>query len=111
MLFEYLLKKLSEMDRIIIYGCKNANIENHTSTIAINVKNADPKQIEQMLLDKYNIVVRAGYHCSSCTHYTIGTLETGGAIRLSLGYTNTIDEIDDFIRVMEEIIELTQVKK
>ena len=89
---------------MIIYGCKNANIDNHTSTITINVKGVNPKEVEQMLLDKYNVVVRAGFHCSSGSHKTVGTVKKGGAIRISLGYTNTKEEIDEFMRVFDEIL-------
>ena len=52
-----------------------------------------PKTFEQILLDQYNIVVRAGFHCSSGTHHTIGTLDRG-AVRISLGYTNTKEQIE-----------------
>ena len=84
---------MERKEDITIYGCEGANYDNHTSTICINIKDMAPKTFEQILLDQYNIVVRAGFHCSSGTHHTIGTLDRG-AVRISLGYTNTKEQIE-----------------
>jgi len=69
-------------------------MDNHTSTITINIQGIKPQCLETVLLEKYNIVVRAGFHCSSCTHHTIGTIKWGGAVRFSMGYTNTLKEVN-----------------
>ena len=69
------------------------------------------KFVEQMLLDKFNIVVRAGFHCSSGSHHTIKTLDMGGSIRISLGFTNTEAEINEFMKILNGIIETHKVKK
>ena len=88
-----------------IYGCDSPTIENHCPTVALNVENLPSKKLEKILLEKYNVIVRAGYHCSSFTHNTIGTLgEKGGCARISLGFTNTIEEIDQFLEYFDEII-------
>lgn len=51
---------------------------------------------------KYQIAVRAGYHCTPLAHETAGTLQYG-AVRASISYYHTIDEIDYFIRAIREI--------
>lgn len=39
-----------------------------------------------------NIIVRAGYHCAPLAHKALGT-DNGGAIRVSFGYFNTINDV------------------
>ena len=45
-LFEYLLTALRKNPDVILYGCKGANINNHTSTICMNIKGIKPKCFE-----------------------------------------------------------------
>jgi selenocysteine lyase/cysteine desulfurase len=51
---------------------------------------------------RYGIAVRAGLHCTPWTHRTIGTIETG-ALRFSLGWGLTDDDVDAAIGAMREI--------
>jgi selenocysteine lyase/cysteine desulfurase len=55
------------------------------------------------ILDQsFNIAVRAGYHCTPLAHQAAGTLETG-AVRVSVGYFTTEDEIDQCLNAVKEI--------
>ncbi len=46
------------------------------------------------MLDRdYGIASRAGLHCAPLAHETIGTKSTG-AVRLSVGCFNCVEEID-----------------
>lgn len=55
------------------------------------------------LLDEKGICVRAGLHCAPLAHQT---LQTGadGAVRLSVGVFNCLNEADGFYRIMREIV-------
>ena len=44
-------------------------------------------------LDKMNICTRGGFHCSPLAHNALGTGEDG-AIRISIGYFNSLKDID-----------------
>jgi len=45
----------------------------------------------------FSIAVRGGLHCSADAHQTLGTLKRGGTLRISPGYLNTIEEIEQCI--------------
>jgi selenocysteine lyase/cysteine desulfurase len=46
--------------------------------------------------------VRPGLHCAPAAHKTLGTFPSG-TIRLSLGYFNTLEEIDFSLQAIEKI--------
>lgn len=52
-------------------------------------------------LSSDNIAVRAGFHCAPSAHRQIGTLN-GGAVRISLGYFNSWQEIAFFIKNLDK---------
>jgi selenocysteine lyase/cysteine desulfurase len=54
-------------------------------------------------LDEAGICVRSGFHCSPLAHKTLGSYENG-SVRISLGYFNTVNEIDGFYKSLKEII-------
>ncbi len=43
---------------------------------------------------RFGIAVRAGLHCAPWAHRTLGTLDEGGAVRFSVGYGVTQDDIE-----------------
>ena len=55
-------------------------------------------------LDKRGICVRAGYHCSALGHRTLKT-PSGGAVRVSVGYANTVSQIEQLAKTVREIAE------
>lgn len=54
-------------------------------------------------LDDVGICVRSGFHCSPLAHKALGSYENG-SVRISLGYFNTVNEIDTFYKSLKEII-------
>jgi selenocysteine lyase/cysteine desulfurase len=50
----------------------------------------------------FNIAVRAGLHCAPLVHERLGTAPNG-AIRFSMGISNSIDSIDTAISAMSII--------
>jgi len=48
----------------------------------------------------FSIAVRGGLHCSADAHQTMGTLESGGTLRISPGYLNTIEEIEQCLEAL-----------
>ena len=99
-LCKYMLERLEEVPNIKIYGPKDAN--KRASVISINIGNMDSGEITFLLDSEYDIATRSGIHCAPLAHKTLGTLEQG-AVRFSIGYFNTKEEIDKAINALKEI--------
>lgn len=99
-LCQYMLDKLEEVPNINIYGTKDS--KKRAAVIAINIGDMDSGEITFILDSEYDIATRSGIHCAPLAHKTLGTLEQG-AVRFSLGYFNTKEEIDKAVEALKEI--------
>jgi cysteine desulfurase family protein len=54
-------------------------------------------------LDGRGVAARAGLHCAPAAHRSIGTFVLGGSLRLSPGFFTTEAEVDETLRIMEEL--------
>ena len=89
---KYLLEKLKELDFITIY---NANSKG--PVVAFNIKGVF-SQDASVYLDKYNICIRAGNHCTKMLKDEINIKNT---CRISLALYNNKEEIDLLINVLK----------
>lgn len=89
-----LVNKLSEnlknIDGVSVYG--ECNIR--TPTIVFNKSGSSSEELAQALADR-KICVRGGFHCSPIAHASLATGKYG-AVRASLSFGNTVQEIDRF---------------
>lgn len=92
-LTKYALNRLKYLNNIKIYS----NIDNCSGVISFNLNNCDCNDVANFLDKKYNIAVRSGLHCAPLIHKQLGTIEQGGAIRISLTHQNNANEIDRLI--------------
>lgn len=99
-LTDYMLAQLMEIEEIEIYGPKDASKQ--ASVISFNIKGRGSSEIGYYLDSLFDIAVRPGLHCAPLAHETIGTLEQG-TVRLSIGYFNTKEEIDEAIKGIKTI--------
>lgn len=90
---DYLVKRLKELDDIIIY-----NEETVGSIVAFNVKDIFSQDVA-IYLDKYNICVRSGNHCAKILNQVFNVSNT---CRISLAFYNTKEEVDKFIEVISK---------
>lgn len=74
---------------------------NRVPTICFNVHGKASSDVVAFL-DKNGICARGGIHCAILAHQTIGTVKTG-AVRISLNYNNTHEEIDFLLDVLREM--------
>ena len=97
-LTKYAYEKLKKINDIKIYG----DFKNQTSIISFNIKGIHFNDLA-MLLDKKNIAIRTGHHCAQpfMKYFKI----TGNA-RMSVGIYNTKDDIDYFIKSIDEVREI-----
>ena len=97
------LSGLKQFDRIKIYGPEDP--DKKIPLISFSVNNMLPSHIGALLSDNYNIIVRTGLHCAPLIHKALKTFPNG-TVRVSLGYSNTSEEIDHFLQAIERIITL-----
>lgn len=87
---------LAEINGLRLLGAPTP--QGRTPAVAFNAADAsgrpiDPKRIAAELGNTHGIACRAGFHCAPLAHESAGTLELGGAVRLSPGFFNTHDDI------------------
>lgn len=98
-LCRYALERLLNMNKVELYGSKD--FENRTSTIPFNLKNVDSSELGFILDNDFNIITRTGLHCAPLAHKTLGSFPSG-AVRISLGYFNSISDIDTLIDALNK---------
>lgn len=76
--------------------------ENKTGIVSFRLENIDASEAAFILDQSFQIAVRAGYHCTPLAHESAGTLETG-AVRASVGYFNTEEDVDALVSAVKEI--------
>jgi selenocysteine lyase/cysteine desulfurase len=75
------------------YGAMAAIAERRLPTLSIQVEDAAPSLVADILNEEMGIAVRSGLHCSSFTHASLDTIESGGLTRVSFGFFNTFDDL------------------
>jgi selenocysteine lyase/cysteine desulfurase len=73
-----------------------------SGVIALNVNQRYSNEIADILDKEYEICCRGGFHCAPLAHRFLKT-ETQGAVRLSIGYFNTLKDIKHVIKALAEI--------
>ncbi len=76
--------------------------ENKVPIILFNLKNFECDEVS-FLLDNFDICTRSGFHCAPLAHKALGT-DKIGAVRVSIGYSNTFDEARSFLEAIDCII-------
>ena len=77
--------------------------ENTSGVFAFNVPLVNSNDVANILNEKWSICVRGGYHCAPLKHKWLGTLDSG-AVRVSLSYFNTYQEIEKFVYAIKTIL-------
>ena len=98
----YIDDELADMNKVIVYGVKEA--EKKVGVTAFNISDLNCEEAASLLSKEYGIAVRAGYHCAGPAHRTIGTWDTG-AIRISAGPFNTKKEAN---RLLQAVYRMTR---
>ena len=94
-----LLNALLNIEGVKIYGPLDMNKQ--TPTISISMKDKDMGNLSFLLDDQFGIMTRSGLHCAPFAHKTIGSFPEG-TLRFSIGYFNTLDEIDYTIEKLNQ---------
>jgi cysteine desulfurase / selenocysteine lyase len=70
--------------------------------VTLLLANLDSADLAHRLDRDHGVLVRAGLHCAPETHRILGT-ERSGAVRFSLGWSTTGEDIDRALRALREI--------
>ncbi|MEX2416672.1 MAG: aminotransferase class V-fold PLP-dependent enzyme [Paenibacillaceae bacterium] len=100
-LTQHLMSGLLSIPNIHILG-PSLN-EDRTGIVAFALPHIDASEMSFILDQSFNIAVRAGYHCTPLAHETAGTL-AAGAVRASVGYSTTMEEVEYLIASVKEIV-------
>ena len=82
-LAEQLRDELEKLSGVQVYAPPNR--ESWCGIVSFAVESVRPQAIEAALGAK-RIAIRAGLHCAPWTHRWMGTMEGGGAVRVSVGW-------------------------
>ena len=92
-LTDYALKQLTDIPGVTIYGPKSIDLK--VPLISINLEGYFASDAAH----QNGICVRGGLHCAPLAHRTLKTLPQG-TVRISLGHTNTRDEINQLCNIL-----------
>ena len=95
------LEGLKKIPDIKIIG--PADLKEQVPTFSITAGDRDLGQLSFELDEKYNVMTRSGLHCAPFAHKTLGTFPAG-SLRFSIGYFNTIEEIEFALNALKNIL-------
>ncbi|XP_024363150.1 cysteine desulfurase 1, chloroplastic [Physcomitrium patens] len=102
-LSKYLYDSLSKVPGVRIYGPPvGPNGENRASLCAFNVEGIHATDLSTFLDQQHGIAVRSGHHCTQPLHRHLGI---NASARASLYFYNTTDEVDTFIKGLQDTID------
>jgi cysteine desulfurase/selenocysteine lyase len=97
-LTKYALSKISNIKNVQVYGSLRTN--NRLPVFSFNIANIHPHDVAE-ILNRKNICVRAGHHCSQVLMEALGV--SSGTVRASLSIYNTTQDIDKLIEGIEDV--------
>lgn len=92
-LLTLLYEGLSANPRVRVLSPDPTRIDN-AGVISFTVETIDPRITASILDGHFRIEVRAGLHCAPLVHRTLGTAESGGTVRASVGPFTTEADVD-----------------
>lgn len=99
-LLDFLILKIKEIDEITLYGTQKLDFK--IPLLSFNVKGLFATECSYILDKEYDICTRGGLQCAPLIHKTINTLPHG-TVRISLGYANSLQEIEILVSALKKI--------
>ncbi len=92
---------LAEIEEVTLY-CDDMD-RDHLPVFVFNIDGLPAEQVGIMLDVEHDVITRTGLHCAPLVHEGIGTADSGGTVRFSVGAFTTSDDIDRAIAGVAEI--------
>ena len=108
-LAQKLVDGLRQIEGVQLYCCDS--LDNHLSTVLMNLDGVDPGDVGVMLDVDHNIATRTGLHCAPLVHRQLGTEAGHGGVRFSVGAFNTEAHIDAAIAAVADIAKWSRERK
>jgi selenocysteine lyase/cysteine desulfurase len=96
-----LLEGLEGITKLKTYG--KDTMEGRLAVFAVNPPGGDNGILAMRLADEWGIETRPGLHCAPLAHKTLGSFPQG-ALRISLGYFNTEEEVEIVLKALENLL-------
>jgi cysteine desulfurase family protein len=96
-----LIEGLSAIGGVRLFGPPAG--EKRSGVVSFTLDATGPQQAAAALDSAFGIAVRSGLHCAPDAHRALGTFATGGTVRASCGFFNTLDDIGALIAAIREI--------
>ena len=102
-----LVDSFRKIDGVITYCCNS--LENHLSTVTINIEGMEAGDVGIMLDVEHDIATRTGLHCAPLVHEQLDLTKIHGGVRFAIGPFNTVEHIGKAIEAVTEIAERARV--
>ncbi|MFS8023338.1 putative cysteine desulfurase, Selenocysteine lyase [Helianthus anomalus] len=100
-LANYLYENLHAIPSVRIYGPAPSEMVHRAALCSFNVEGLHPTDIATFLDQQHGVAIRSGHHCAQPLHRYLGI---NASARASLYFYNTKEDVDDFIRALEDTI-------
>jgi cysteine desulfurase/selenocysteine lyase len=96
---------LQEVQHVRCLPCfaHNEPLQHATGIVSFVLDGLDSRDVGMILDQSFEIQCRTGLHCAPLTHQSLGTTESGGTVRLSVGPFNTEDHIAQTLNAVQQI--------
>lgn len=73
------------------------------SVVSFGIEDYESSDVGMILDEDFDIAVRTGYHCAPLVHDFIGSRAYVGTVRASIGYFNTLEDVDRLAKALESL--------
>lgn len=98
-----LIRGLAGIPRLRLYGPPTE--KDRVAVISVAIEGYPVQKAAAILDQSFGIETRAGLHCAPGAHRSVGSFESGGTVRLSIGPFTTSDEVATVIEALRKIAE------
>jgi len=98
---ERLIDQFDDLTNVKLFGPLDPADRCGVTSFCVN--GYPPQDVAAILDASFGIQVRAGLHCAPRMHQALGTLETGGTVRVSVGPFNTESDIAALVGALRQL--------
>jgi selenocysteine lyase/cysteine desulfurase len=88
----FMLERLLMVDTVSVLGPTDP--DHRCGVFSVVTDTCTPAQLAERMEAHHGILGRHGIHCAPAAHRTFGTLQAGGAFRLSIGPMTTLEDVE-----------------
>lgn len=96
-----MIERLSATQGVRLYGPRE--LTHRVGVFSVRLEGLDPHEVSALLESRFGVLTRSGLHCAPLAHRTIGTLDRGGATRLSIGPFTTMEDVEAAAAALAEV--------